>query len=450
MTTAIQVIILLLGLWVYYKKPGWYMLYWMITYPILIPVLCFIGGISTDDDTYMVIHHFPGTFMYLNLWILIDSIFIKRKKVQGLRGLFVTAFLLIVFFIYQTAELSINSFTYLYLNIKSVGVFVLSFIVLAINDKLRPDTGDLKKLTSFMVILETIAVLLNFVGVRFYRATFTTVREAFDANYCGTFQSGQALGDYVAVLFLLICFLFFYQKELSKWKYLVLTIFSLLCLISAGSRMCFVIAILGLFLTVFSYQKKHRLALAALLITGYWGLSFISNYSGGEISSNEGLNRIVEGLSSFTQAKKSGYEDNSTLRLSEMVIDDYISKTPIIGFGFSSQGDDFDVISGNVSTVKNLMADAHLAFMIIDIGILGVILYLLFFYQMFRYWGRNIPKDGIKTLVISFFSLLIFSITEEGFWDSKCFPIFLVYYFSLMASTSCAQINTHKTNLIIK
>ena len=411
------------------------MLYWMVTYPILIPILCFICGISTDEDTYMVIHHFPGTFMYLNLWIFIDSVLLKGKKIQGLRSVFLTACILVVFYIYHTIALSINDFTYIYLNVKSVAVFVLSFLVLAINEQIRPDEKELNKLVSKLVIIQAVGVLLNFAGVRFYRATFTTVREAFEANYSGTFQSGQALGDFMAVLFLLVCYGFFYKKEISIWRFLLLSTLSMLCLVSAGSRMCFVIAILGLFMTVFLYQKKHRLTLISMLVIGYLGLSFLSNYTGGEISSNEGLNRIVEGLSSFTQAKKAGYEDNSTMHLSEVVLEDYISKTPIIGLGLSSQGDDFDVISGNVSTVKNLLADAHLAFMIIDIGVLGVFLYLLFFYQMFKYWGKRIPKEGIRTLFISFVFLLIFSITEEGFWDSKCFPIFLVYYFSLMSSS---------------
>ena len=111
--------------------------------------------------------------------------------------------------------------------------------------------------------------------------------------------------------------------------------------------MCFAIALMGLIVTVFFYQKKHRFLLAGMFIVGYLGLSFLANYKGGDISSNEGLNRIVEGLSSFTQSKKSGYDDESTMRLSQMVLEDYMSKTPIIGLGLSSQGDDFDVISGN-------------------------------------------------------------------------------------------------------
>ena len=433
MTTAIQIVILLLGLLVYYKKPKWYMLYWMITYPILVPFLCYVGGISTDEDSYTVIHHFPGTFMYLNLWILIDSIMIRKKKVQGLRGLFITAVVLVAFFVYQTAALSINNFSYLYLNVKSIGVFVLSFAVLAINDRIRPDEESLKRLISFLIILETVGVLLNLVGVRFYRATFSVVREAFDANLSGTFQSGQALGDFMATLFLLICYYFFCKRVLPKAKFLVLFLCAMFCIISAGSRMCFAIALMGLIVTVFFYQKKHRFLLAGMFIVGYLGLSFLANYKGGDISSNEGLNRIVEGLSSFTQSKKSGYDDESTMRLSQMVLEDYMSKTPIIGLGLSSQGDDFDVISGNVSTVKNLVADAHLAFLVIDIGVLGVFLYLLFFYQMFRYWRKNIQKEYIKTLIITFVFFLIFSITEEGFWDSKCFPIILVFYFSLFA-----------------
>ena len=411
------------------------MLYWMITYPILIPILCFFCGISTDDDTYMVIHHFPGTFMYLNLWILIDSVLIRRKSFQGLNGLFIFGVLLCCFYIIQCIELSIDNFQYPYLRIKNVGVFILSFVVLAINEGIRPNNNELKKILVALIIIEAFGVLLNLMGLHFYRASFDTVRLAFEANYSGTFQSGQALGDFIAVLFLLLCYYFFYKKEIKSYFFFFLSLLSFFCLVSAGSRMCFAIALIGLFLTVFLYQKKHRLMLIGILAAGIIGLQFLSNYSGGDISSNEGLNRIVEGLSSFTQAKQSGDNDNSTMRLSEIVLEDYLDKTPLIGLGLSSQGDDLDVISGNASTVKNLMADAHLAFLIIDIGALGVVLYLLFFYQMFRYWGKHIPKEGVRTLVISYVFLLIFSITEEGFWDPKCFPIFLVFYFAIMTKT---------------
>lgn len=437
MTVVVLFIIFIFGLIVYIRRPQWYFIYWMITYPILIPFLCFICAISTEEDTSTVIHHYSNSFMYLNLLILADTFFKNTEKKYNLNGVLFSVVLLCLYYLFHSFLVD-GGLSYVYYNIKDVIVAFLPFLIIATNKKIRPDKDVLCRLFGGLLMLEFIGVLLNLSGIYFYRAYSPQLVQVSESNIPGTLFAAQSLGNIVSALYLYQCFYFFFRKEISIKQFSVVTLFAFFCLIYAGSRMCFVVSVLGVLLCVLLSFRRVRFPLILLSFIGYLFLNFLSHYNGGEISSNEGLNRIIVGLTSFTQAKGAGYDDESTVRLSEKVLDEYFSRSPWVGMGLSAQGSDFDAIDDNVSSVRSLMSDARLAFLLVDIGIIGVLLYFLYFFQIFRYISLKIRREERKSLFITFIFYLIFSITEAGLWDGHIVPYVFIYYFSIIGDKDIA------------
>jgi hypothetical protein len=194
-----------------------------------------------------------------------------------------------------------------------------------------------------------------------------------------------------------------------------------------------VLTVVSLLLSVFFYQKKHRMLYILSMMLAYLGFNALLSFRGGDISSNEGINRIVNGLSSFAQNKSSGMDDNSTVSLSEKLLDSYFYRSPLIGNGLSVKGDDyiFDIDS-KTNSLRSLKTDARLAFVIIDIGLIGLFLYMLLFFQLFKYMGHYLTRKGRLSLIIVYIFFLVFSVTESGFWDAFAYPLIFVFYFALI------------------
>ena len=306
--------------------------------------------------------------------------------------------------------------------------------VMIMDERTRPKHKQLYSVVLLILVVEVVFVFLNYMGLRAYIAWYQMVIEFPEgANLAtGTFLGSPRLADYIATLFCFLCVDFFSRREIPGWHFLIICTICGICLLAAGNRMPLAVAVITFGLTVFLYGKQYKLLLIVLLILGYGGLSWLASYQGGDITENDGINRVVNGLTSFTQSKKDKDDDNSTVRLSEKLIEDYFWKAPVFGNGRACLGQGAYPITDNVSDVSDFKADARLAFMLVEFGVIGLLLYFLVYSNIFKFFLRKtLCVDKKKTIIIfSFFAIM--SITAGGLWDQNIFPYTYLYFFALM------------------
>lgn len=409
-------------------------LYWILIYPILCPVLCLVGGIYDLDGTVDFLSMVPGNLSYLFILIIVLRFSKYNNSLASLKKTLSVLLVLCFYFFFQSIITNF-SLQYIYLNIKEAIFVVLPLMVMIIDKRTIPNLKHVFVVVSLIVILQLLFVFLNSLGIRAYVAWYEHIlrTQEFENLATGTFFNGAGLADWICVIFLFVSVDFFSRRVIPLKYFLIFSVISAICLLSAGSRMPIVLTALSFTLLIFLYAKKYKFLFVFIILIAYGTLSWLGSYQGGEISKNDGVNRIVEGLTSFTQNKKNKEDDGSTVRLSEKLIDEYFYRSPLFGNGRESLGDNAYSISDSLSEVTNLRADAHFAFMLVEFGIVGLFLYLLYFYNIFRDISRG-KQYARKIVTVVFVSFTIFSITEGGLWDNSLFPYTYIYFLGLSES----------------
>ena len=424
----------IIGLLVYIFKPKMLFIYWILVNPILCPVLCLAGGIYDLDGTVDFLSTVPGYLSYLFIVIILLRFSKHQKSLYSLKKSLIILLILCFYFFFQSIITNF-SLQYIYLNIKEAVFIILPLMVMIFDKRTIPDLKHVFVVVSFIAIVELLFVFLNSLGVRTYVAWYEHVlrTQEFENLATGTFFNGAGLADWICVLFLFVSVDFFSRRVIPFKYFLTFTVVSSICLLAAGSRMPIVLTAISFTLLIFLYAKKYKFLFVFILLIAFGTLNWLGSYQGGEISKNDGVNRIVEGLTSFTQNKKNKEDDGSTVRLSEKLIDEYFYRAPLFGNGRESLGDKAYSISDSLSEVTNLRADAHFAFMLVEFGIVGLLLYLLYFYNIFRDITRG-KQYAKKIVTVVFVSFTIFSITEGGLWDNSLFPYTYIYFLGLSES----------------
>lgn len=446
MSTTIGLLLALSGLVIYAIKPQWLFLFWMLTWPILSPILCLIGGLNDPDSANDFLYRQSGFFAYTFLMIIIlnakklGCVFTNNKKV------FASLFLLSMYFIIHSL-ITHFSVQQIYLNIKTAVYIILPYLVLIIDKRTIPSSKALYILISLIMAVEIVFVYLNNLGINAYLAWYISSLEfpEYSGLATGTFYGSARFPDYCAMVFMFLTVDFFSRRRIPLYQYIILAVICIICLLAAGSRLPIALASIILFATVFLYGKQYKAILLTSVAVGYLGLLFLSSYSGGEISENDGVNRIVNGLSGFTQSKKYKDEDHSTVRLSEKLLDEYFWRSPIVGNGRACLGENAYPIADHVSDTSDFKADAHLAFMLVEYGVLGVILYFLLFIRVLKNLTRTNGRHDKRILIVMFFYTIL-SITEGGLWDSNLFPYAYLYFLSTANSVEVKSIYLNESN----
>lgn len=419
-----------IGFIIYYTRPNWLFLYWMLAWPILSPILCLVGDLNDPDSANHFLYTQSQFFAYTYLWIIISNHKKLKHVIDSIKPILTLIFVLIFYFLFHSIVTNFSA-QQIYLNIKEVIYILLPLLVLIIDKRTIPNAKPMFILVSIIMVIEVIFVYLNYLGINAYIAWYTSVLEfpEFANLATGTFYGSARFPDYCATIFTFLTVDFFSRRKIPFYQYLILSIFCFICLFTAGSRMPLALSIIILFTTVFIYGKEYKISMLCLLVIGYFGLLFLSSYKDGEISENDGVNRIVAGLTEFTQSKKNKDEDHSTIRLSSKLLDQYYWNSPIIGNGRSSLGENAYPIADHISDISNLRADALLAFMLVEYGTLGVLLYFIYFNSIFKYFARFDGNRKKITIFLMFFTIL--SLTEGGLWDKNLFPYVYLYYMSI-------------------
>lgn len=402
----------------------------MMAWPLLSPIMCLLGGYNDPESANLFLYNENQYFAYTFFLIVL----LKLKNLNRVTfSIKTTLSLIVIFILYFLFHSLVTNFSFqqVYLNIKELIYILLPLTVMIIDKRTIPDTKPMYVLICIIMTIEVIFVYLNQLGIHAYAAWYLSVLEfpEFANLATGTFYGSSRFPDYCATIFTLLTIDYFSRRRIPPIHYIILSIICLICLFAAGSRMPLALSVIIFFITVFTYGKQYKSLILCLSVVGYFIFAFLGSYNGGKLSENEGVNRIVKGLTGFTQSKKNKEEDQSTVRISSKLIDSYFWSSPIIGNGRESMGDNAYTIDDHISDLTNLKADALLAFKLVEYGVLGILLWFFYFKSIFKYLSK-FDQDKKKILLLFIF-FVILSITENGLWDRNLFPYVFIYFMSI-------------------
>mgnify|MGYP002523018246 CR=1 FL=1 len=427
-----MLILYLITILLYYFRPSWIFLLWLITEPILAPVMTLYMGITGYDDTASFIYPLIQGYSRVFLLICLFLIAVKRKIPQSSVKSFIFPWaILLVYLILHSIFIHFdlliiygNAFPPLY---SSVPLFLF-----LLDKRTRPSYKHLYWVIMFIYIVELIWIPMNLNGIYAYVGRYEVFFNDPQESVLmpGTFLRSNNLADFVAITFFFVMIHYFEKKCLPKWLFCLTTIIAVVLLFCAGSKTPILCVFLSFVLIIFEYRRikaKHVLSLIAFVITVF----FISeNVVLKKDLSNEGAKRVIGELSDLSKSKLGSKFDNTTFGLSFILIDKYFYDSPLIGCGDSYKGDKAYKLGSYVEGLEYAKADATFAFYLVEFGIIGLFLYLFYYFRLLKYAVAFHEGNSKKLIIPVYVFFLLFSFTEGGIFVVINFWFILIYIFA--------------------
>ena len=139
------------------------------------------------------------------------------------------------------------------------------------------------------------------------------------------------------------------------------------------------------------------------------------------------------GLARAVQASEA--TETGTTGLSAYLIDNYFDRSPVIGNALSYKG---EYAYGNYGSVDLtcFKADARLALILVEYGIIGSILYFMFFFSITLFLCKKVAKNERKKLLLCFGFYFALTIVDPGFFDRFNYPLMFLYALCILNRSS--------------
>lgn len=422
---------------------------WLITIPLIAPFLVLRAGIDDFEEVQEFLWPLWSTYNRFFVIIILYRLIFKKERFSQRISYFMYPWLALCIFLFFHNIITQFDLSVIYQN--SVGaLYAVSPMALFLLDKrTRPSLKQIYATTIIILLVQLVWLPLNMEGVFAYMSRYQEiVLNADEASLLpGTFARSNGMADFVSIVFLFICVDFFARHQIPKWQFILITIIVCVLLISAGSKLPVVCTMASFLLCAVLFSKKGILVAMLVSALGVSMFLYLANTSE-KVSENEGVNRIVNGLSGFTKAKKSGKEDTSTFSLTGKLIDKYFMESPLWGCGNSYKGNDIAYkVNYPVSDLTTIRADATFAYYLVEFGLIGLLLYLFYYYRIIRYACLLLPHELHRISFVIFVFFLLFSMTEGGIFITSNYPYIFMYLFALQKyyeeSQYATSINNH-------
>lgn len=397
--------VLLIGVVIYAINPKYVIIYWMLWRPFAFPIICILLNINDPNIGLEVNNDLKKCSIYLFLFLtLVEFFYSKNKKIDY--QLLVCLGLL---FIYQIIGYNYN------LNILKSFIFdiaslILPFVYFIIcRNNCVPSLKDMINISLFIVLVEFFACIANLFG---YGKIIDD-----EELVSGTFRRFNDLGNYLSTLLLLNSIGYFVYNGCSKKTFIFLVILVGLMIAMSGAKMSFALYLFIIITCVFFYstikRKVYFLLASCVLYELFFNL----------LTQIEGFDRIL------SIGKNVSDGSFITTHLSIYLITYYFPESPIFGsFRMNLGASAYNYSDYYITYSSDIFyADAKLASVLVENGIVGLLLHLyVFFFLLFKCKKRNYIMDN-KIIVILFSYYLILTITESGFFDEILFPMSLLF-----------------------
>ena len=425
--------LLLVAFIVYLCKPSWLMSLWLITIPLIAPFLVQRAGIDDFEEVQEFLWPLWGTYNRFFVLIILYRLILKKERFPQRASYFMYPWLTLCVFLFFHNVITHFDLSVIYQN--SVGALyaISPMVMFMLDKKTRPSLKQIYVTSIIILLVQLIWLPLNMEGVFAYMSRYQEIVKNVDEASLlpGTFARSNSMADFVSIVFLFIFIDFFARHQIPKWQFLLVIIAVCVLLVSAGSKLPVVCTVVSFLLCAVLFSKKGVLVAMLVSALGVSMFLYLANTSE-KVSENEGVNRIVNGLSGFTKAKKSGKDDTSTFSLTGMLIDKYFMESPLLGCGNSYKGNDNAYkVNYPVSDLTTIRADATFAYYLVEFGLMGLLLYLFYYYRIIRYACLLLPSKLHRISFVIFLFFLLFSMTEGGIFITSNYPYIFMYLFAL-------------------
>ena len=430
-----NLLLFIIALLVYIYRPSWLMLLWIVTMPLIAPLLVLRAGINDFDEVQQFLYHLMRTFNRLFVFIILYKVIVNRRTVPKGIIYFVSPFLFLAIFLLFHDIIIQTSIELLYQNMMGALYCITAMILFMIDKETRPKLKSLFVVVLIVLLIQLLWLPLNMNGIFAYVSRYQeilTLNDGGEASMMpGTFARSNVMADYVSIVYLFIFIDYFSRRQIPKWLFILISMCVCVLLVFAGSKLPVVCTIVSFLLCTVLFCKKGVLVALIVSVLGFSVFSYLANTQE-EVSEYEGFNRIVNGLSDFTKAQKSGKEDTSTFSLTGMLIDKYFMESPLWGCGNSYKGnDDAYKVNYPVSDLTTIRADATFAYYLVEFGLIGLLLYLFYYYRIIRYACLLLPPELHRISFVIFVFFLLFSMTEGGIFINSNYPYIFMYIFGV-------------------
>ena len=399
---VVVIILVLLGIVIHLLNDRFYVYYYLILY-FFVPFIMSIA-LQLDEEDNQLLTNYSSIFL-----IGIFIIELVKNKFRMYNPIALLLFLSLC--VYIVVNVIING--------APIGKYILHFMVSFIVPLFclsnlfywNPPQGD--KLRIFIVFIFLTNLVLAFIQ---YFADFLVLGFKEDSvtmsSISGTLSGGNGFASFL-LLFLL--YLLLRENQLPpriKW---ILIIAAVVVILLTGVRTYLLCSIIFIPLCLIIKNKEKLNPLTATLVLVMILIPFaivirFNNKGHGTNDADTAIQRQVYGLSTF--AKGESADERSTMFLSLYVFADYFIEKPILGQWRLYSNESYDLVSPENQNVM----DASLAVYLSDIGVIGMLLYILFQIQTLM-WGGEGEKRKCTLLLYSY--VLLTTYTDIGIFSGS-------------------------------
>ena len=433
MSTIVLLLLLLIGIAIYFVNPKSFFLYWLSIQPFILPVfyLFFVNDFTPLADKFLPLYfEFPQKLGFFMVFLLLLSFHRSDKGLKSLKVLFLPLFLLASFLLVQNILVGFDARA-LYTNAKSILWSVVPLALLVVDKRLRPTRKSFIRFVFVFVYVQIFFCILNLWGIRIYGEYSGLYDESL---ICGTFVRYNHMSNYLVIFFFILTYEFFKCKSIKRKQYYWMAFLIGLIILASGSRMSLMLFLFTCFYFFCAYYQNKKIVIITIMLSVLLLGSYLKgnrNFSGQGADEGTGYERNMIGVIDLANADD--ITEGNTLSMSAKVLFFYLN-SPYMGNGqLYREGFFYGNPKDPRDTYNNadiFRTDARLAFMFVEYGIIGLCMFFYLFASMYKgcflyseeknkalYWGAGLY-------------FLLFSITDNGFWDYIIFSSVIIYVFS--------------------
>ncbi len=376
---------------------------------------------------------FSLAYTILNAQILAFlGIFVINRVFQKYPKMFVYLFIYILYFLFISVVQSV-SFLTRWNEYKTP--FIMMIWALMLLEDIRKGNVAANILRKFFVcfvifeiLLGVLQYLIDPIGDFFRNVQYITkggelteVRDVLESGYMvGTLGGASNYSDFMASCFVILVFYFFSKKKMET-RYWVLLASIVLAILFSGVRTPFLIVMIAGLIVTYKYQRHmfkpiFLIFLVLIIFGGGLNIGTVDSFSSFESGA------LFRTFSLFSYDSDT-LKETSTFSLTICMIP-YVLANPLIGSGLYHKGG-YMLELWNRSLGDDIsISDAQLAFLIAEIGLLGLIMYLWPFYRIIKEVGKEYANNN--NYYIYFLLLLVMSIVDPGIMETN--QLFLFFY----------------------
>ena len=193
--------------------------------------------------------------------------------------------------------------------------------------------------------------------------------------------------------------------------------------------MTLILVTLTLFFFFYVTKSKRTVVLNFFAIGLLFSSYVIGNdsYFNQNEDSDNGLHRNLSGIINMINSDEIS-EENTLYYSAYLLIEKF--QSPLWGNGKAYRNNSYYGHSTDTFNEFTYRTDARLAFMLVEYGLIGLGLYLIIYIFIFKECYKYSAENKVYLYLGAGIYFLLFSLTDNGFWDYIQFPSFLIYVYS--------------------